>query len=58
MVKNVLNDARDFVYLYLIDQLIDLNKIRIIEKGARHFVDTIALTENKMEEKKYEYNNI
>ncbi len=58
MVKNVLNDARDFVYLYLIDQLIDLNKIKIIEKGARHFVDTIALTENKMEEKKYEYNNI
>ena len=58
MAKEVLNDARDFVYLYLIDQLIDLNKIKIVEKGTRHFVDTIALAENKMEEKKYEYYNI
>ena len=52
MAKEVLNDARDFVYLYLIDQLINLNKIKIVEKGTRHFIDTIALTENKMEEKK------
>src|SRR5699024_1807550 len=29
MGKEILNDARDFVYLTLIDQLIDLNKIKI-----------------------------
>ncbi len=40
MGKEVLNDTRDFVYLTLIDKLIDLNKIKIIEKGTRHFVDT------------------
>ena len=43
MGKEVLNDARDFVYLTLIDQLIDLNKIKIVEKGTRHFADTIDL---------------
>lgn len=43
MGKEVLNDARDFVYLTLIDQLIDLNKIKIVEKGTRHFVYTIDL---------------
>ena len=47
MAKEVLNDARDFVYLYLIDQLIDLNKIKIVEKGTRHFVDTISLNSLK-----------
>ena len=43
MGKEVLNDAKDFVYLTLIDQLIDLNKIKIVEKGTRHFIDTITL---------------
>lgn len=43
MGKEILNDAKDFVYLTLIDQLIDLNKIKIVEKGTRHFIDTITL---------------
>ena len=43
MAKEVLNDDRDFVYLTLIDQLMDLGKIKIIKQGARHFVDTTDL---------------
>ena len=46
MGKEVLNDTRDFVYLTLIDKLIDLNKIKIIEKGTRHFVDIIDISNN------------
>lgn len=43
IVKRVINDAGDLLYLFLIDQMIELNMIKIIEKGARHFVDVIAL---------------
>lgn len=43
MAKEVLNDASDLVYLTLIDQLIDLNRIKIIKQGTRHFIDTIDL---------------
>ena len=46
MGKEVLNDAGDLVYLTLIDQLIDLKKIKIVKKGTRHFVDTIDLSKN------------
>ena len=43
MGKEILNDASDLVYLTLIDQLIDLNRIKIIKQGTRHFIDTIDL---------------
>ena len=46
MGKEVLNDAGDLVYLTLIDQLINLKKIKIVKKGTRHFVDTIDLSKN------------
>ena len=46
MGKEVLNNTGDLVYLTLIDKLIDLNKIKIVEKGTRHFVDTIDLSKN------------
>ena len=57
MGKEILNDARDFVYLTLIDQLIDLNKIKIVKQGTRHFVDTIDLSD-KIKESDYEYSSI
>ena len=47
----------DFVYLTLIDQLIDLNKIKIVKQGTRHFVDTIDLSD-KIKESDYEYSSI
>lgn len=37
----VINDSDSSVYLYLIDRLIYDNKIKIIEKGERHFMDII-----------------
>lgn len=43
MIKRVINDSGDLLYLFLIDQLIELNKIKIIEKGTRHFIDIIDL---------------
>lgn len=43
MIKRVINDAGDLLYLFLIDQLIELNKIKIIKKGTKHFVDIIDL---------------
>lgn len=43
MVKRLINDAGDMLYSLIIDQLIELNKIKIVSKGERHFVDTIAL---------------
>lgn len=46
MGNEVLNDAGDLVYLTLIDQLINLKKIKIVKKGTRHFVDTIDLSKN------------
>ena len=46
MGKEALNNTGDLVYLTLIDKLIDLNKIKIVEKGTRHFVDTIDLSKN------------
>lgn len=57
MGKEILNDASDLVYLTLIDQLIDLNKIKIVEKGTRHFIDTIDLND-KIKESDYEYSSI
>lgn len=44
MIKRVINNAGDWLYLFLIDHLIELNKIKIIEKGTRHFADIIDLT--------------
>jgi len=41
MIDFVINDAGDLIYTYLIDRLIDNNKIKIISKGERHFVDII-----------------
>ena len=57
MGKEILNDASDLVYLTLIDQLIDLNKIKIVKQGTRHFVDTIDLSD-KIKESDYEYSSI
>lgn len=57
MGNKVLNDASDLIYLTLIDQLIDLNKIKIVKKGARHFIDTIDLSD-KIKESDYEYSSI
>ena len=57
MGKEILNDASDLVYLTLIDQLIDLNKIKIIKQGTRHFVDAIDLSD-KIKESDYEYSSI
>jgi len=39
----VINDMGDLEYLYLIDILIKKNKIKIIEKGERHFLDKIVI---------------
>jgi len=41
MLTFVINNSSDLVYLYLIDRLIKNNKIKIISKGERHFVDII-----------------
>lgn len=43
MIKRVINNAGDWIYLFLIDQLIELNKIKIVEKGTSHFADIIDL---------------
>ena len=37
----VINDSGSIVYLYLIDKLINNNRIKIISKGERHFMDII-----------------
>ena len=41
MANYTINDASDVVYLYLVDRLINQNKIKVITKGERHFVDII-----------------
>lgn len=41
MANFVINDAGSVVYQYLIDRLIDQNKIKVIQKGNRHFTDII-----------------
>ncbi len=43
MIKRVINNAGDWLYLFLIDQLIELNKIKIIEKETSHFADMVDL---------------
>lgn len=39
----VINDSGSIVYLYLIDKLINNNRIKIISKGERHFTDIIEI---------------
>lgn len=41
MSDYVLNDVDDLIYMYLIQRLIKNNKIKIIEKGEREFVNII-----------------
>ena len=41
MANYTINNASDVVYKYLVDRLINQNKIKIITKGERHFVDII-----------------
>ena len=41
MANYTINDASDAVYLYLVDRLINQNKIKVITKGERHFIDII-----------------
>ena len=42
MANFIINDAGSAIYKYLIDRLIFLNKIKAIERGKKHFVNTIA----------------
>jgi len=39
----VINDTGSAIYQHLIDRLISLDKIKVIEKGERHFTDIIAI---------------
>ena len=41
MIKDILNNAGDTIYLMLINQLIELNKIKIIKKDQNHLQDII-----------------
>ena len=43
MSNFVMNDTEDAIYFYMINRLIKQNKIKIIEKGERHFIDVIEL---------------
>lgn len=43
MAREIINDAGLILYGFLIDKLIKINKIMIIKKGERHFLDTIEV---------------
>lgn len=43
IVKKIINDAGDLLYLLIIDRMIDLDKIKVIEKGTSHFTDIVQL---------------
>lgn len=43
MINRVINDSGDLLYLYLIDRLIEQNKIRIVERKEKHFIDLIEI---------------
>lgn len=43
IVKKIINDADDLLYLIIIDRMIDLDKIKVIEKGTSHFTDVVQL---------------
>lgn len=45
MGDHAINDSGDAVYGYLIDRLITQNKIKVIDKGQRHFSDIIEFVE-------------
>ncbi len=49
MIKDILNNAGDTIYLMLINQLIELNKIKIIKKAQNHLQDIIEKRRDKMQ---------